>query len=370
MENFSYLPINWTQGMNVASSHFIATENFLLERLLKTTSLSYNHFYGILPKSNASYADIQVRNLGNSTHISLNSYSGICSGGYPLLIDEANNDNLSYVIEKSQEKTEEKWDIVLSVFPFQRVPAGVPDANELPLRFPYVKTPFQLGVLPYQERVEHAPFSVIVGVLKKTNAGYELDGNYIPPSLTMNAHESLKDYMHSFSKALFLIEESLKKILIKIQTQPNQTSITKSLFVLCKEMLRHLSSINFSWKNMMSNLSPFQVTEMLSSFAGAILTGLFFLSKKDKEEVLKYFHEWNGISPATFEQMLKDIHDNKYNHNRINLSMFVIDGMLQTLGELLTMLSQLEFVGQHKEGIVISERQMQSNTENNRWTVD
>lgn len=370
MNPFSFLPINWTQGMNVSASHFIAMENFLMERLLKTISLSYNKSYGILPQTNASYTDIQVSNSGNSTHISLLSYSGICPGGFPVLIDDTNNENLSCTIEQNDKNPEEKWDIVLSVFPFERIPTGIPNPDELPLRFPYVKVPFQLSILPYREETLLDPFSLIVGVVKKNNSGYELDGNYIPPSLTMNAHRELKGYIDSFSNAISSIEEALKKILIKIQTQPNQTSITKSLFVLCQEALRHLSAINFLWKSEATDLSPLQITDMLSSFAGAILTGLSFLSKKDKEEVLKYFHEWNGISPASFEQIMINIHQNKYNHNRINLSMFAIDGMLQMMKELLRMLSQLEFVGQHKEGIVISERQIQSSSENNRWTVD
>lgn len=371
MKAFSYLPVNWTQGMNVSSSHFIATENFLLERLLKTISLSYSQFYGILPDTEASYADIRISNWQNTCRISLLRYSGICQAGYPLLIDEPNDDDLSCTLPSSgEEDTQQKWDIVLSASPFERIPTGIPNAQELPLRFPYVKVPLQLGLLPYQEQTQLAPYSSIVGVLKKTSMGYELDGNYIPPALAMNAHESLKEYMQSFSKALYVIEESLKKILVKIQTQPHQTAITQSLFLLSQEIFRHLASINFLWNNASYRLSPFQVVDMMSAFAGAIRTGLLCLSKKDKEQTLKYFHEWNGLLPAAFEQILAEVQQIQYNHNRIHLAMFTIEGMLQTISELMSILSNLEFVGQHKEGIVISERQIQSNSENNRWTVD
>ena len=35
MNNFEYFPINWVEGMHINASHFINTENFLLEELSK-----------------------------------------------------------------------------------------------------------------------------------------------------------------------------------------------------------------------------------------------------------------------------------------------------------------------------------------------
>ena len=48
--NIVYKSVNWMQGMSVSSSHFIATENYLMERLMKNTEAHQNKFaYGMLP---------------------------------------------------------------------------------------------------------------------------------------------------------------------------------------------------------------------------------------------------------------------------------------------------------------------------------
>jgi len=48
-----FLSVNWMQGMSVSSSHFIDTENYLLERILQNMSLVQGSFmYGLLPETN------------------------------------------------------------------------------------------------------------------------------------------------------------------------------------------------------------------------------------------------------------------------------------------------------------------------------
>ena len=356
MNNFEYFPINWVEGMHINASHFINTENFLLERIIKATAIAFSGQYGILPNSNFSDANFKIENVGNKTQIFLKNYYGICPNGFPILIDEKNNTDIHATFNHQEGKDSQTWDIVLTVFPYQREPTGTPDPNEMPLRYPNVQPQFQSGVIPTQENASFEPFSVIVGVLKKINNNeYGIDHNYIPPSLSMDAHENLKENMLNFLSTLDDIESKLKSILSKIQTQPNHNSITESLSVLCKEMLRYIASINYILKNNPYQLSPFVVCEKINGLVGCVLSSFTFISKKDKEELLKYFQEWNGVLPASFEQMFADFYATTYNHNRIQLSMYSINFILQNLKELLTKLSQLEFVGQHKESIVISE---------------
>lgn len=356
MSNFEYFPINWVEGMHINASHFINTENFLLERILKATSIAFSRQYGILPDSNLSYSNIKIEKIGNKLSIHLKRYYGICPNGFPILIDEKNNPDIRVTFDYEEGKDNQNWDIVLTVFPFQRKTTGTPDPNEIPLRYPNVQPEFQLGIIPTQENTTYDAFSVIIGVLKRnSNAEYGIDHNYIPPSLSMDAHESLKENMGAFLENINDIDSKLKSILSKIQMQPNQNSITESLSVLCKETLRYIASNNYSFKNNPYQLSPFAVCEKINGLVGCVLSSFTFISKKDKEELLKYFQEWNGILPAYFEQMLSDFYAMTYNHNRIQLSMYSINSILENLRELFSNLAQLEFVGQHRESIVISE---------------
>lgn len=370
MDTYAYQSVNWVQGMNVTASHFIAMENFLLERILQTASVLHKEHYGLLPTEKDISVDISTMKIGNTTRIYLKSYEGITSGGYLIRFEDLEQ-GLSYNLENETEIQSDGWDIVLSIMPFERIPTGMPNASEMPPRYPYVTASYHLSAVAHKENATFSPYSVVVGFLRKNDSGYQLDANYIPPALTMSSHESLKRYSKIFSAEISSIENALQKILERVQSQPNRTSVADSISVLSKEMLRFLSTINYHWKNSLRNLTPYQVTEILSSFAGAMLTALLFLTKKDKEEMLRYFHEWNGITPSNFEQMLSEIINKKYNHNQINQSMVAVGGVLQMLNELFVSLSQLEFVGQHRESIVISERQTQSNTTNSsRWMVD
>ena len=91
MNNFEYFPINWVEGMHINASHFINTENFLLERIIKATSIAFSGQYGILPNSNFSVSNFKIENVGSKTQIHLKTYYGICPNGFPILIDEKNN---------------------------------------------------------------------------------------------------------------------------------------------------------------------------------------------------------------------------------------------------------------------------------------
>ncbi|GET47055.1 type VI secretion system baseplate subunit TssK [Capnocytophaga felis] len=371
MDKFAHRQVNWGE-MQVRATHFIEMENFLLERILQTASVSHTNHYGLLPTNKDTAVDIQTMKIGEVTRIYLKSYNGITSGGYLVRIqDSEEEDELYCELENKTETPQEAWDLVLTIDPFERKPTNILDIKADPPRYAYVTATYRLSAILHKENTIYPPNSIVVGLLRKNDYGYQLDGNYIPPALTMSSHESLKGYGYNFSEWISSIEKALQKILEKIQGQPNRTGVANSILVLSKEMLRFLSTINYHWKNNVKNLTPYQVTEILSSFAASMLTSLLFVSRKEKEEMLKYFHEWNGITPSNFEQMLDEIINKKYNHNQINQSMVSVGNLLQMLNELFVSLSQLEFVGQHRESIVISERQAQTNASGgSRWMVD
>ncbi len=371
MNKFEYLPVNWMQGMGISPDHFINTENFLMERILGYAAFAhYPDHFGLLPMDGkASSVTIRTSGTENFGRVILEAYSGFTPGGYLISLSDT-QDSLSCPFPEAGSVSEEGWDIVLSVLPYERIPCGNPDVHEEPPRYPHVKPSMMLRLIPRNGSINtYDSFSVVVGLLRKYDTGFMLDGNFIPPSLFMSSHQDLKGYMVAFTKTIGKIEISVRKIIEKAQSQPSRTSEAESVLLLSKEALRSISSFNHEWQNRSFSLTPYQIVKNLTSFASSILTGLYFLAKKEREEVLKYFYEWNGISPASFEQQLEEVIHKPYNHNRINHSMVTIQGILYTLEELFGAISQLEFVGQHKEGIVISERRIQDSSANNHWTT-
>ena len=369
-----YRPVNWKLGMSVSPDHFIATENYLLECILQNAKAFRAPFhYGLLPAldDNRSVA-ITLAGHGEQRTVVLESYKGITPGGYLILLDDPES-KITCPCECEGEIPEEGWDILLNVVPFDRNPCGIPDINETPSRYPYVEPTYRLTLLPRNNRksvAENYLYSVVIGLLRKQDGVYTLDGNYIPPSLSMASHSRLHEYMADFTREISILDNAVKKIVEKTVAQPNRTPIAENVLLLCKDFSHTLSMIYFEWRNKAHMLTPYEVVKTLTSFASTILTSLCFLSIKEKETMLKYFHEWNGISPSTFEQLLDEVVNKSYDHNRINQSLVAVQGMLHMLEELFTSLSRLEFIGQHRESIVISERQMQDTvSESNRWTL-
>lgn len=369
-----YFPVNWMQGMSVSSSHFIATENALLEHMLQSVSSFQQPFqYGLLPqKGGNGMIELKLMGHGEYTKIHLLSYAGVTPGGYLILIDKKEEgEGISCSCPMGEESSEEGWDIVLSVSPYTRCPCGVPDLQETPPRYPYVEPSYKLSLVSRKsDNYERENvFGVIVGLLRREKSDYSLDRNYIPPALTMSSHPNLYEYTNEFTLRVRTIDAALHKIIERVLEHPNRTSVANSVLLFCKELLRTTSSLFFHWRNSYT-VSPYHIVVSLANFASTVQCGLTFLSKKDKEEMLKYFYEWNGIAPSTFEHMWEEVTNKPYDHNRINQSMISVFGAIRTLEELLVSLSHLEFVGQHKESIVISERQIQDTSSNGRnWML-
>lgn len=372
MENKSeYLPVNWMQGMNVSSSHFVATENYLLERMLRNTSVLQSPFlYGLLPEEKGE-PSMRLRINGKGSHalLVLDAYRGMTPGGYMLLLNDG-NERVSCPCETEGEVPEAGWDVVLSVSPYDRNPSGEPNLQETPPRYPFVEPSYRLNMVARlkKEVNRYGPFDVVVGLLRKKESAFVLDANYIPSSMTMSSHPDLRGYVNSLSEKIATIQNSVRLVIEKAMGQSDRSSVMDSVLLLSKELMRSLGSLYFRWRNCAYTLSPYQAVEILTSLANSVMVGLGFLPKREKEEMLKYFYEWNGISPSSFEHMMEEAVDKPYNHNRIRSSMLVVDGVIRTLEELFVNLSHLDYIGQHKESIVISVSERHSDGASSKGT--
>jgi hypothetical protein len=117
---------------------------------------------------------------------------------------------------------------------------------------------------------------------------------------------------------------------------------------------------------------PVEIAGYFSTLAHTCFISFNFISKAEKEELLKYFYEWSDITPGSFEELLSDTLSIIYDHNNIRSSMIQMNSFLQVLSGLWVRLSALEYIGQHKENIVISERSYQQETkkkESGSWTI-
>lgn len=94
-----------------------------------------------------------------------------------------------------------------------------------------------------------------------------------------------------------------------------------------------------------------------------------FLEKTEKEDLMQYFYEWSDISPVAFESLMNEAIDIEYEHTDLQSAFFIIEKFLKALSELWQMLVSLDYIGRHKDNIVIGERKYSDNRgKSTEWT--
>ncbi|MEE1083740.1 MAG: hypothetical protein UH850_08425 [Paludibacteraceae bacterium] len=358
--NIVFKSVNWMQGMSVSSSHFIATENYLMERLMKNTEALQNKFaYGLLPmvtyEDKEDQMNLFVEGKGSGTRLVLNLYHGITKGGCLINVEPTQ----PVVLECSSEidMAEHGWDIVLSVSPFERRPCGEPDMQETPPRYPFVDPVYKLSIIERDKETinEYGPYDVVVGLLKKKDGELVIDNSYIAPALSMSSTYKLRRGFESFTHTMTTIKNALSVIFNKAYASTaNKSECMENTLTVCKELQRSISSMEYKWRSYGISLSPYQVAELFGDVANSILASFLFMSKTGKDDMLKYFYEWNGLAPSSFEEILDNVASKEFCQNRIEMTMSSINNMLNVLEDLLVSLSKLDYVGQRKESMVIS----------------
>ena len=215
-------------------------------------------------------------------------------------------------------------------------------------------------------------YHLVIGRIRQYQGRYEVDDNYIPPCTSMSSHPELLNYCEKFGMHLNHIEKASKGILAKIRNRTQNSALALHIGLLCENTMRYVSSIYFLYRNTGKDAAPIEIVNYFSTLAHTCYISLNFIGKTDKEELLKYFYEWIDITPGSFEELLTTTLSLIYDHNSIRPIMLQVETFLQVMAELWMRLDTLEYVGQHKENIVISERLHQDDTkkkETGVWTI-
>lgn len=386
MQNRSetYRLVNWEQSMEIGLSHFRQTEDFFINRIRDTSALrlkSYN--YGILPsldgKGNSSEFDISEQVTGK-VEIRLMSCNAITAGGCRINFNPGLSEYLTYTHSFGDKgavglsaTAVQQWDVILSVDPYKRVSAGEPSLEEAQARHPDAREHYGLSIVP-QGGLNYdqlGMYHLTIGRIRLCGGRYEVDADYIPPATSMSSHPELINYFQRFGSRLNEIEKASKAIISKINSRPGKSPIGGHLKKICEEVMRYIAGIFFSYRNMGREATPAEITGYFSTLAHVCYISLHLLENQEKEQLLGYFYEWGDVTPRTFEEMLAGTLGLLYDHNNLRATMMEVDTFLCHLSELWTRLSALEYIGQRKGNVVVSERMHHQETpkQNTTWTV-
>lgn len=373
--------VNWVDGMKISKDHLQQTEDYYVDTIRDAISIgltSYN--YGLLPpyKGEKLSCDLEMmEKVTNNIEIELRQCNAVTPGGCRIDINPLDHSDYLRINHRFDEDKEDKkkniaWDLILVVRPFDRKPQGTPNPEETPPRNPDAGKAYDLFIKPAgQISVEELGMHhLVVGRIIKQGSHYSVDSNYIPPCITMSSHPDLKKYYELFGKYLNNIEVASQRIIQKILDKENNSDIANSIKLLCEKILIYIAEIHFNYKNKGRFYQPIEIVNVFSSFAHICFVTINFIPRTKKEELLKYFYEWADIKPGVFLELLSDLLESTYNHQDIRDIMSRIEYSLSIFTALWNKLSTLEYIGQHKENIVVAEKVQKTETDKrSEWTI-
>lgn len=381
-----YLPINWTGSMKFSEAHFIENEQSIYDAIRDAISLSINTYnYGVLPPfvgQNRSI-DIQINQRSGSdqfVQIILNGLNAVTSGGLRISINpkydsEAVVYTHSFATEAFADTRENTqfFDVVLRVIPEERVPLGDPDPEEVPPRVPYIGPKYVLNVVPANQGNSDGANHLVVGRIVQYGDQFLVDEKYIPPCTALISHPSLLQYYRLFGDMLGALQADSLKIVGKIQLRHQHPGLSGTIEKLCREMLSYIADIQFEYQNMVRQQPPIAMIGCFSTFASRMLVVLNCFTTVEREELLNYFYQWVDITPGNFGSALAQCAGIIYQHQNCYQSVELVAQFLDILTVIWKRLGLLEYIGQRKDNIIIteqSERRFSSGIRQQWKTID
>lgn len=370
--------INWSDCMPLSAATFNQHDDYFIDSVRDSIEVRTNNYnYGLLPLQGGRSIEngIQIsQHVTGHVAVRLLFCNAITSSGIRIHYnaeESANELEKNYSVESDIKKNIRQWDIILAADPFSRVALGEIDPEETPPRHPNAEPSYRLYVMPKGEinTQEFGSHYLIIGRVRKDSDRFMVDAEFIPPCTTMNSHPELQAYCTTFGNMFRSLENYSKFIIGKIHNRDNSSELAGNMTLLCREVLRNIASFQFNYTNKGAYYAPIDVLSHVSGLAHIIYVSFSFMSGPQKEEVLKYFYEWSDVTPGSFEELLANTLEILYDHTDIRTSMIQANSFMYTLTELWQRLSTLEYIGQHKDNIVVSERNMGGASTGKTWTV-
>jgi hypothetical protein len=364
-----YLPVNWIDGMKISRKHFEQTGLYTEDRIRDVTALHLTDYnFGILPVERS--LDIAVFiDSAQLISIELKSCNGFTPSGNRVETGSGDIQRLSinfkeisarYNLQLSQSQ---QLFILLTINPFERIPAGIPIMEENPARHPFTKPAITLNLLPGEQlNTAQLSDSLIIGRIIYQNGELQVSTDFIPPCASVSSLPVLTDWFSKFRQSLDNWELSCLKLVQKINSktpsqQPNM--LANNIQKVSDKMLEQLVKQKIGYQWILGQSAPIHLCVLLLENIQFVHTLLQCFAEKDREEMLNYFAEWTETAAGSLENQTLHVLQLKYNH-------YDAGGLLDEiyrcyLAYVLTFqkLAQLEFIGKKKgQGIFVIEQEV------------
>ena len=357
-----YFAVNWADGMKVNKEHFIASENFTIDSLRDVASLSLNHFnYGILPPLNESEGQqlrYEISKSGsNQLKINVLQCEAVTPGGMRISItgeglifytatrrggEEAASDSLS------AQDSNEYYYLILGVNLFSKVAFGQPDAEEVPIRQPFMLPSYTMQLVPADFNVgQLGGYHLVIGRIVVKGDDYSKDNDFIPPCTVVSSSERLMRDRQTIITMMAELQKCAKSIANKINIQTQVSEVSVNLKTLTLIILNFTGEHYFYFRNMTQGEPPVYLINAISSLAGLMHNHLEILTEKDRTDLLGYFAGWSDSTPKALTDRLERVIEIDYRHHQVGDCMKIIHQMLLQWTNLWHELARLNYHPQY-----------------------
>ena len=352
--------VNWVNGMKIRKEHFIQQDNAFEDKLQGVFSSFLNRFnYGLLPswdgEAGSCKVVFQVSNQSR-LEVDVQQLRAVTPGGVLIeLLQEIRP--LSFSIQVDEEiEAAKKGDaadyyVLLTVDAFNRQAYGTPDPEEEPPRYPFAGHAFKANLMAVRDMPKEnvLPWSLCIGKVAFTSDAIEINEDYIPPCASMQSHQKLIDFGLSAEKFFNQLELNVISIIRKIREKDQDSTLSKTVYVLSDQVLTFCSTNNLKLKWQFPVMSPLALFELMAGFARIIRNTIDCNTAANKEEMLNYFTSWSEMKQGDFEQVLLQTINFDYQHHEVLETLFLFADFAQVISNLFAKLESLAYIGKKKE---------------------
>lgn len=365
LPEITHYPVNWVDGMKITRRHFVEADHFTTDHLRDATALHLRpDYYGLLPTtgelSSSSFELLLSVDVQNDVQARLTQCRAVTAGGVRIEIMPTSTPltartNLVQLLNTFRLPATEglRFSVVLTVNPFERVPAGTPSPSELPPRHPYTRPAYTLSFVPTQQlsSTQSSTFALAVGELLLTDGELRPVAHFIPASTAMASHPALLQSLHQLDFMLTELETDAFKIIHKVKLRTDKRSHLADLVrELAERTVFALAQQLTTLRLMAPAQPPIYFLDALLRIAKQFKTSLDSLTEAEREELLRYFEQWSETLPATLLGALQTAVTLTYNHQLVHEHLRQQHYLWQLIGAIFRQLSQLEYIGKNKEG--------------------
>mgnify|MGYP006232204391 CR=1 FL=1 len=381
MEKNKNYAVNWTDGVKITQEHFLESHYNLVHTIQDSAATGLNSFnYGIIGSSNGNLNSLEIETYIHTNErlvLRLQACNAVTASGARIVFlpDMYGGELPTATIDSSNIDTNSTLDfvVVVTVNPFDLVPVGEPDPEVIPLHHPYALPKISLSIVPRDQINDNFlnSYFLIVGHVQWKNGVFNVDEKYIPPVTKIMYNNELQAFYNSIGQVMTELKANSILINSKNRSKYQNNKLASNTFALCSKVLDFIGQHQFELNQTGIEQPPVFMISKISILANYLSNELSLMDKPEKEGLLQYYYEWIDIKPSMFESAMGEVMQLEYNHLDINEMVSKIDYFIAIMNRLWKKLGQLEYVGQRKENIVISEDKQEVNvTQRSRsWSI-